>query len=187
MTRRNETAYAILGLLTAGCSSGYDIKRMIDTSLNHFWKISYGQIYPMLTKLHEEGLADVTEQHEPGKTARKEYTITEKGKAALTEWLESPLEGLSAEKNEVLLKLFFSRHQNRETTIKLLHDYKDQLTARHKTYETIEAGIRNEACPSPDARYWLMTLDFGKRRTEAGISWCTDTIEQLTREEEARS
>ncbi|TMW70889.1 PadR family transcriptional regulator [Alteribacter natronophilus] len=184
MNPRNETTYAILGLLTAGCSSGYDIKRMIDNSLNHFWKISYGQIYPMLTRLHEEGLADVSEHHEPGRTPRKEYTLTEKGRAALTEWLELPLKDLPAEKNEVLLKLFFSRHQSHETTVELLSDYQEQLTARLKTYKTIEAGIRNEDCPSPDARYWLMTLDFGKRRTEAALGWCKDTIDSLNSGEE---
>lgn len=41
MARENHSQYAILGLLTADCRTGYSIKQMIDTSLNHFWKISY--------------------------------------------------------------------------------------------------------------------------------------------------
>lgn len=57
MTKRNHTTYALLGLITAGYRTGYEMKRMIDQSLNHFWKISYGQIYPALRQLTEAGWA----------------------------------------------------------------------------------------------------------------------------------
>ncbi|MDI5790569.1 hypothetical protein PO124_25330 [Bacillus licheniformis] len=34
--KRNHTTYALLGLITAGYRTGYEMKRMIDQSLNHF-------------------------------------------------------------------------------------------------------------------------------------------------------
>lgn len=36
MPKENMTRYAILGLLASGCTSGYEMKHTIDTSLNHF-------------------------------------------------------------------------------------------------------------------------------------------------------
>lgn len=38
MKKYNDTTYAILGILTTDCRSGYEIKQFIDNSLNHFGK-----------------------------------------------------------------------------------------------------------------------------------------------------
>ena len=37
--------------------SGYDIKKLVDAGLSHFWNENYGQIYPTLESLVKEGLA----------------------------------------------------------------------------------------------------------------------------------
>lgn len=44
MPRENNSRYALLGLLTFGPSSGYDLGNLIDVSLKHFWNESWGQI-----------------------------------------------------------------------------------------------------------------------------------------------
>ena len=79
MTKYNHTTYAILGILTTECRTGYAIKQLIDQSLNHFWKISYGQIYPALKRIVEDGLAIVQTIETEGKPNRNEYELTEKG------------------------------------------------------------------------------------------------------------
>ena len=63
----NHTTYAILGILTTNCRSGYAIKQLIDRSLNHFWKISYGQIYPTLKRIVDDGLAEVRDSSHSGR------------------------------------------------------------------------------------------------------------------------
>ncbi|WP_079478290.1 PadR family transcriptional regulator [Halobacillus salinus] len=179
----NHTKYAILGVLTIGCRTGYSIKQMIDGSLNHFWKISYGQIYPTLKKLVEEGLASVKEQTQEDKPDKKEYSLTSDGEKALRDWLAEPLENVPKEKNELLLKLFFSRHQSLSTTLHLLEQYKKQLKEVYATYESIEYMIRDNNPEDVDAKYWLFTLDYGKRTTVAALDWCEDTIEAIQEEE----
>ena len=47
--------WAVLGLIALKPRSGYDVKRIIDTSIRHFWAASYGQIYPELKRLEEVG------------------------------------------------------------------------------------------------------------------------------------
>src|SRR6267378_1332508 len=42
------TPNALLGLLSLGSMSGYDIRQLISQSIGHFWSESYGQIYPGL-------------------------------------------------------------------------------------------------------------------------------------------
>lgn len=179
MKKTNHTKYALLGLLTTGCHTGYSIKQMIDGSLNHFWKISYGQIYPTLKQLVEEDLATVKDTAQEGKPDKKEYHLTPKGHDALQTWLQRPIETIPNEKNELLLKLFFSRHQRNETAIHHLRQYAEKLHTQYSTYTSIEAMITQNLSDEADAQYWLITLDYGKRTTKAAMDWCEATINTL--------
>ncbi|MET0787149.1 MAG: PadR family transcriptional regulator, partial [Paenisporosarcina sp.] len=114
MEKYNHTTFAILGILTTDCKSGYAIKQLIDRSLNHFWKISYGQIYPTLKLIVEDELAIVSTSSHKSKPDRNEYHLTSKGKETLRNWLEKPIEQIPIERNEILLKLFFGRYQSKE-------------------------------------------------------------------------
>lgn len=179
MRKYNDTTYAILGILTTNCKSGYAIKQFIDQSLNHFWKISYGQVYPTLKRIVDEGLATVKTLSQAGKPDRKEYFLTPKGKETLSEWLKQPIEQLPAERNEVLLKLFFGRHQSKETAFTHLQNFQHQLESRYQTYQSIEQMIATDGDDQEDAMYWLFTLDYGKRITKAALEWCEATIKRL--------
>ena len=175
----NHTTYAILGILTTECKSGYAIKQLIDHSLNHFWKISYGQIYPTLKLLVAEGLAEVHSSSSPGKPDKKEYFLTAKGIDVLKNWLEQPIKQLPTERNEILLKLFFGRHQAKENKAALLQNYMQDLKVRYQTYLSIEESISHHIDPGEDSVYWLLTLDFGKRTTKAAIDWCESALEKF--------
>ncbi|MGD6804576.1 PadR family transcriptional regulator [Rossellomorea vietnamensis] len=179
MKKYNDTTYAILGILTTDCKSGYAIKQLIDNSLSHFWKISYGQIYPALKLIVEEDLAEIKESSTPGKRDKNEYYLTQKGKETLKNWLEEPIEQLPVERNEILLKLFFGQHQSKEKTLVLLHNYKRDLEKRCQTYITIEQSITANHSLDGDAAYWLFTLDYGKRVTKAGVEWCESTLSKF--------
>ncbi|WP_370512396.1 PadR family transcriptional regulator [Planomicrobium sp. CPCC 101110] len=95
------------------------MKQRIDGSLNHFWKISYGQIYPALKLLVDQGYARVKDTAQEGKPDKKEYEITPEGIEALKRWLAQPITELPVEKNELLLKLFLAdiKIWNRRSTI----------------------------------------------------------------------
>ncbi|WP_078382461.1 PadR family transcriptional regulator [Sutcliffiella halmapala] len=182
MSKENNTVYAILGLLTTGCVTGYSIKQMIDGSLNHFWKISYGQIYPTLKHLVDKGYATVKETVQEGKPAKKEYMITLEGEQALKGWLQNTIEELPIEKNELLLKLFFCRHQDHTQTVELLDTYLEKLTERFETYTVIKEHIHSHKIKHADARFWIMTLDYGLYTTKAAMDWCNDTKEKIANE-----
>ncbi|WP_371018761.1 PadR family transcriptional regulator [Pseudalkalibacillus sp. JSM 102089] len=174
MEKQSNTKFAILGLLTTGCRTGYSMKQMMDDSLNHFWKISYGQIYPTLKSLLDEELITVQKQSESGKPDKKEYELTQLGWDALKKWMETPVEEVALEKNELLLKLFFSHHQSDEAVKKQLESYLAKLLDRFKTYEAIEEMIVQTYGDQGDAKFWLMTLDYGKRTTKVAIEWAKD-------------
>src|SRR2546421_467626 len=104
--RQTAVTPVVLGLLSLGPRSGYDIKTVVDRSTRHFWAASYGQIYPELRRLEQEGL--VRSQAEPsGGRARTAYDLTDQGEEALRVWLSSEEAGYEL-RDEGMLKLFFS-------------------------------------------------------------------------------
>src|SRR3989441_13271562 len=106
--RRNRTRYAILGVLSRRPMSGYDVKKLIERSIAHFWNESYGQIYPSLNRLADEGLAERRRERQRGKPDRHVYSLTSKGRAELLRWLALPAR-LGPVRSELLLKLFLCR------------------------------------------------------------------------------
>jgi DNA-binding PadR family transcriptional regulator len=46
-----RTRCAILGVLAFEDSTGYEIRKLLSETTAHFWKESYGQIYPALEVL----------------------------------------------------------------------------------------------------------------------------------------
>lgn len=180
MSKKSDTYYALLGLITIGCHTGYEIKQMMDRSLQHFWTISYSQIYPNLKRLTEEGLLTVTTTVQEDRPDKKEYHLTQKGEDALQDWLNEPVKQPAAEKNELPLKLFFSDKQDTASNIRMIEHYKLQLNMKYELYETIEQSLLKR----DGMELRLFTIDYGKRVTAAAIEWADAVISKLQKGDE---
>src|SRR3954447_16921321 len=104
----SDTEYAVLGLLTFGERSGYELDKLAGRSIGYFWRPAKSKIYAILPRLVERGLAKsstVVQERRPDKTL---YRITRQGRHALRAWLASePPPGGHPGRNPLLLKLFF--------------------------------------------------------------------------------
>jgi DNA-binding PadR family transcriptional regulator len=178
MASTNRTTYAILGSLTLRPMSGYDIKKGIEGSIANFWSESYGQIYPILKRLADEGAVERTDEPIEGKRPRHVYAITDKGRERLVEWLREPAEPPPV-RIELLLKLFFGAHVERETSKRQIEEYRARMTTDLERYRDIADSIGCGRQDHPHAPYWLLTLRFGVRDREAHIAWCDEALELL--------
>ena len=70
--------------------SGYDVKKLVEAGLSHFWSESYGQIYPVLNRLVQDDLATCSVDPKSGGRGRKVYTITKAGRSTFKRWLREP-------------------------------------------------------------------------------------------------
>jgi len=102
----NATAKVILGMLAARPRSGYEIKQLVDNSTRYFWSASYGQIYPELKRLADEGLIEGTDASQGGRQ-RTVHRLTAKGERAAREWIAEPPQIFEL-RDEGLLELFFA-------------------------------------------------------------------------------
>lgn len=81
----------ILGLLTLNPSTGYDIKKYLDTE-GRFERrrAPLSQIYTTFKRMAKDGLVTFVEKERDGKPDLKIYSITPKGMSLLIDFLHSP-------------------------------------------------------------------------------------------------
>jgi len=175
--RENTTRYAILGLLSIMPCSGYDLKKLSDMSISHFWSENYGHIYPVLRRLEEEGMVTRESSQTPGRPPKSVYRVTEKGTAELNGWLQKPVE-YHPFRNELLLKIFFARDIPLSNVKEKLQRERERQAQSLETFLGIEAMLKSsEPYKSQKALpLWLSTLDLGKRVSQAIIEWCDETM-----------
>ncbi len=180
MARSNTSRYAILGVLSLGPLSGYDVKKVIERSIAHFWNESYGQIYPTLNQLAAHRLAARRREVQSGKPDRYVYSLTPKGRAELTRWLALPARR-EPFRSELLLKLFLGGAGPRADSVAQVEHFRARQRELLDTYDGIERQLRKEMGGHPDFPYWLITLRYGQHRVRAMLAWCAETIATLQR------
>jgi DNA-binding PadR family transcriptional regulator len=105
--RLKPGSYLILGMLDSGVTTGYAIKRAVDRSTRFFWAASLAQVYPELAALEEGGYVVGTDEPR-GDRPRRTYRLTDKGRAALEQWLRSERVPDFEQRDEGLLRVFFA-------------------------------------------------------------------------------
>ena len=169
-----KTRFAVLGVLSIEASSGYDIRKFLEMSVGHFWRESFGQIYPVLKALEAEGAVSAHEQPHGGRK-RRIYTIEQRGRDELRAWIKAPATGHRADRNELLLKLFFCDPESQPV---LLDRIRNLRAAYHRELTEFR-HIETELAPDrshPSYPYWIATLRYGQLSAEATIEWCNQTL-----------
>src|SRR4051794_20353864 len=131
------TSTVLLGMIRLGRKTGYEIKQLVDVSARFFWSASYGQIYPELKRLEDEGLIRGEDARTNGRR-RRAYQLTPAGEQALDAWLSSGERPLLEMRDEGLLKLFLSDSMARDQKVALIESIKanhDEVVANLSSIE----------------------------------------------------
>jgi len=179
----NSVGKVILGFLSRDDLSGYDIKLRVDNSTRFFWAASYGQIYPELKRLEEEGLIEGTDTPQGGR-ARRIYRITAAGRAALVAWIMDTAATVEL-RHEGLLKLFFADAlESGEDRIAALEAMAQvhrrqvrelESVAGKKAADALACGV--EAIPDAHPGTPEFVLRFGLDFHRWVVEWCEREIE----------
>ena len=82
--RKGSTPVLILSVLAAEKMYGYQIMRELEQRSEGYFTMTASLLYPALHQLEADGLVESEWQDGQGKRRRKYYTITPKGRKALT-------------------------------------------------------------------------------------------------------
>lgn len=99
------SSFIVLGFLSQyGSMTSYDLKRWANVTVGYFWTFPRSQLYAEPQRL--VGLGLLSEEQEETGRRRRTFAITDAGREALADWLESPA-GFPELRDLGLLKLYF--------------------------------------------------------------------------------
>lgn len=172
--------YGILGFLSKWEASGYDIKKEFDDIMSIFWHSHLSQIYPELNKLEKEELIQSRLVVQEGKPDKKLYSITEKGKDDLVNWLLAPPE-VQKTKDAFLMQTFFMDNIPADEVLLKLHMYKKERQQRFDKMKKIVndriQSIKERNVMKPRIIMSSAVLKRGLEQEIQSIKWCEDTIQ----------
>jgi PadR family transcriptional regulator AphA len=102
--RLTTTSYAVLAQVAVHPWSTYELVQQRVRYFRYVWPRAESAIYREVKRLSSMGLLDAEKEH-VGKRARTVYSITEKGREALREWLGTPVSPFAMD-FEALIRLF---------------------------------------------------------------------------------
>ena len=184
---RSTNAYALLCLLSLQPMNGYIMKQWVDNLLKHFWKTSYGQIYPTMEQFLTEGLVTVEERESESGPASKYYHITEKGLKELKGWLAEDTLDFNY-RDESLMKFYFSTLLPLDTVIE-----KAERAAEFQ-YGLLEKYTNDKKIldvKDPTRQQLMVTIcnQKGIFLNEARLKWaqyCAKTLKEFKENEEKK-
>lgn len=170
-------ARIILGFLSIGPMTGYDLKRHFDSSAAYFWSADKAQIYRTLASLVADGLAETEVVPGDGAPDRILHRITPAGQSALDAWLASPLDR-QPERDPFLARLFFVGDDS--DLVRRL------VTARRSAVGTFVQDLEQVRAEAPqverrqNAAAWLriQTLEHGIAAGRHELIWLDSLLEE---------
>lgn len=172
--------HAILGLLNYEPMTGYDLKKMIDISINHFWPAVQSQVYTTLSKMEKEGWVSVETIPQEPLPPRKVYSLTPVGKAEFVDWLTTP-QACGETRIAWLVQVFFAGQLDDEKTLTLLYNLKSVFQQRLEGYSSIPDENRDSLQNDPmrDKFFWMLTVDYGVAQSIEQIKWIDKVIQTV--------
>jgi PadR family transcriptional regulator, regulatory protein AphA len=189
---------ALLALLTVEPMTGYDLAKRFGSSVGNVWHAPDSQIYPELRRMLQDRLLEAEEVPWGRKGRKIEYTITERGRQAFGEWMDSDLQW-TRDRDPMHLRAAYFEYASPDRAREQLASYREHN--RHiralwqQQIDEISAGtsaILNRRLDTVPAAQHRRTTAFKKytyeglvARADAEIAWADrglrllDELDQL--------
>ena len=172
--------HGILGLISNGDKTGYEIMTVFRDSLNHFWTAQTSQIYRELQTMEKAGWIAQTRVPQNGRPDKNVFSITPAGHDELLRWLRE--DNLTpGYRNPFLMKVFFMGELPVEENIAFFRGFRDASVFPDDGKQvSASADLYRQALDHPEkAVYWKLTIEFGRMYEKMQREWCEHCIREL--------
>ncbi len=167
--------HALLGLLGDDeRASGYELLKVFDSSLVNVWPATQSQVYTELNRLAADGLISVVAE---GPRGRRDYAITESGRAELRDWLDSAPRP-RPHRSDLLLRVFFLDEMPAGKAREMLLRHGERVRAHLDGLCEIRAATSGGE--DPVSRNGRIALEFGVRKAQMELDWVMWSLGQLS-------
>ncbi|WP_331744430.1 PadR family transcriptional regulator (plasmid) [Streptomyces sp. NBC_01136] len=181
--------HAILVSLLERPGSGYELARRFERSIGYFWTATHQQIYRVLKRMDNDGWVDVRDVPQQGRPDKKEYSVTDVGRAALSSWLHDPIEPESV-RHDLAVKIRGAAFDDPAALIREVERHRQAhrdrlahyLAGETRDFPSPEAGTPRPQAPL-DAERELQhaVLRGGIAYERMMIDWLDDVLATLAR------
>jgi DNA-binding PadR family transcriptional regulator len=166
-------AYVVLTLVGQGGAGPHDLVRMARSG-RIYWDAAESQWYAEPKRL--ELLGYLSSRREPGQTRlRTHYTLTDKGRAALADWMKQPAR-FPRMQHEAIVRLLAADIVGEEAVLESLRSLRDEIAAISARLDAAEIIART--IPSR-ADYLLLNHRLARRIVQAHSDWLNDVEREL--------
>ncbi|MEY2468794.1 MAG: hypothetical protein QOF21_1492 [Actinomycetota bacterium] len=151
----------MLGFLTLGPMTGWDLNELARISVGNFWNVTRSQVYRELKALEEAGLV---RGGDIGERSKRRYEITAAGRGAFANWLRTP-PGPSVTRDPFLVRVFFGDALDPDEFDELVRAARQRKVATLERYRNV---LDDAESLSPFA---AATARYGIAVEEAILAW----------------
>jgi PadR family transcriptional regulator, regulatory protein AphA len=175
---RVSLRHAALGLLAKGPASGYDLLKTFKSTMHPVWPATQSQLYGELNKLASAGF---TTAAAVGARGRKEYAITDVGRAELHRWMTSPDED-PPQRSAVLLRVFLLGELTPSEARQYIESLRDWVEQELRSYEEIRDS--SDWSDNDSDFFARVALEHLLRAARRDADWTKWVLDELNRREQ---
>lgn len=151
--------HGILGFLSIRPGTGYDLKKMLDSTGTRFWTAEHPQIYKALKALEKRHWITIKEITPGKKLEKKVYELTPEGGKELVRWLKNEDYSAFRIKNPIVMQCFFSSNLSLDDRLLLVDRYYREAKRMDRIFsDSYEKKSRELGSASPEERRNLSPL-----------------------------
>ena len=168
---------AILGLVAMHPQSGYDLKKVFETTPMGNFSSSPGAIYPALKSLEKKGWIRGESENTESLRPRQVFSITDEGDAILRAELEKPVtrDELVWHFDLVMLRFAFIDRIGHDQVLRFLGEFWTESEAYVDHLEELQVQLREHM--SPCGR---LALEHGIQSSRGSARWAKEAIDELS-------
>jgi DNA-binding PadR family transcriptional regulator len=176
--RLTTTSYAVLAQVAVRPWSSYELAQQRVRYFRYVWPRAESAIYREVKRLSSMGLLEGTKEY-TGKRSRTVYSITDDGRAALRDWLGTPISPFSMD-FEAMLRLFVAPLGTKDEflgTLTQVHaDAQEMLTFAGEVKQEFIDGIN---VTQDQAYLRALAVDFFISLLHTVEAWAERTISEV--------
>lgn len=176
--RLTTTSYAVLAQVAVHPWSTYELVRQRVRYFRYVWPRAESAIYREVKRLSSMGLLEEKKEH-VGKRARTVYSITEKGREALREWLATPVSPFAMD-FEAMIRLFVAPLGTKDQIITTLNRVRDDAQDMLRFGGEVKGEFLEGIAVTQDQVYIrALAVDFFISLLRTVEAWAERTLEEI--------
>ncbi|GAA4389315.1 PadR family transcriptional regulator [Tsukamurella soli] len=174
--------HAILVSLSERSGTGYQLTRRFDRSIGYFWRATHQQIYRTLARMADQGLVTFAEQPQEGKPDKKVYSVTDTGRAFLSDWIAAAGTPTYL-RDELAVKIRGATPGDLPALVDEIRRHRDAHAERAELYRTMEKlDYSDPSTLTGHALQQFLVLRGGVVLEEGLVGWLDEVHSALSRD-----